>query len=175
MVAAIVIYAGRRELIDGAWRQVIPAAGRSSTTGGGRARRVGFSPRPSRADLPAPARRDPRSINDLSEHVGNVLNGVTFVFFGAILLGPALGELSWELALYAALSLTLVRMLPVAIAMVGSHAGAPTLGFLGWFGPRGLASIVFAVIVIEESNLPHDDLIVLAIYLTVGSRSSPPG
>ena len=97
-----------------------------------------------------------------------MLNGVTFVLFGAILLGPALGELSWKLALYAVLSLTLVRMLPVAIAMLGSRARAPTLGFLGWFGPRGLASIVFAVIVIEESQLPHEHLIVLAIYLTVG-------
>ena len=111
---------------------------------------------------------DPGQINELSEQVGNVLNGITFLFFGAILLGPALGELSWELALYAVLSLTLVRMLPVAIAMLGSRARPPTLGFLGWFGPRGLASIVFAVIVIEESNLPHENLIVLAIYLTVG-------
>ena len=59
-------------------------------------------------------------------------------------------------------------MLPVAIAMLGSRARPPTVGFLGWFGPRGLASIVFAVIVIEESNLPHEHLIVLAIYLTVG-------
>ena len=59
-------------------------------------------------------------------------------------------------------------MLPVAIAMVGSRARLPTIGFLGWFGPRGLASIVFAVIVIEESNLAHQNLIVLAIYLTVG-------
>jgi sodium/hydrogen antiporter len=59
-------------------------------------------------------------------------------------------------------------MLPVAIAMLGSRARAPTLGFLGWFGPRGLASIVFAVIVIEEADLPHEHLIVLAIYLTVG-------
>ncbi len=112
--------------------------------------------------------RDPEEINDLSEQVGDVLNGATFVLFGAILLGPALGELSWQLALYAVLSLTLVRMLPVAIAMAGSWARAPTLGFLGWFGPRGLASIVFAVIVVEESALPHEELIVLAIYLTVG-------
>ena len=59
-------------------------------------------------------------------------------------------------------------MVPVAIAMLRSRARLPTLGFLGWFGPRGLASIVFAVIVIEESNLPHEHLIVLAIYLTVG-------
>ena len=97
-----------------------------------------------------------------------MLNGVTFILFGAILLGPALGELSWELALYAVLSLTVVRMVPVAIGMLGSHARVPTVGFLGWFGPRGLASIVFALIVIEESQLPHEHLIVLAVYLTVG-------
>jgi NhaP-type Na+/H+ or K+/H+ antiporter len=95
-----------------------------------------------------------------------VLNGVTFVFFGAILLGPTLGQLTWQLALYALLSLTLVRMLPVVIAMAGSRG--PTLGFVGWFGPRGLASIVFAVIVVEESNLPHETLLAQAIYLTVG-------
>jgi NhaP-type Na+/H+ or K+/H+ antiporter len=52
--------------------------------------------------------------------------------------------------------------------MWGSHARPPTLGFVGWFGPRGLASIVFAVIVIEESSLPQETLIVQAIYLTVG-------
>ena len=97
-----------------------------------------------------------------------MLNGVTFVFFGAILLGPALGELSWELALYAVLSLTLVGCSRSRSRCSGSRARAPTLGFLGWFGPRGLASIVFAVIVVEESSLPHEHLIVLAIYLTVG-------
>ncbi len=64
-------------------------------------------------------------------------------------------------------------MVPVAIAMLGSHARMPTLGFLGWFGPRGLASIVFAVIVIEESQLPHEHLIVLRSTSPWGSRSSP--
>jgi NhaP-type Na+/H+ or K+/H+ antiporter len=170
LVAAIVIHAGRRGLIAGSWRQVIPAAGAALAYGtaaalggsgfiaafvGGMAFRFAL-------------RRDPEDINELSEQVGNVLNGVTFILFGAILLGPALGAVTWELALYAVLSLTVVRMLPVVIAMVGSRARPPTLGFLGWFGPRGLASIVFAVIVIEESNLPHEHLIVLAIYVTVG-------
>ena len=70
--------------------------------------------------------------------------------------------------LYAVLSLTLVRMVPVALAMVGSSARLPTIGFLGWFGPRGLASIVFAVIVVEQSHLPHESLIVHAVYVTVG-------
>ena len=76
--------------------------------------------------------------------------------------------MSWELALYAVLSLTVVRMLPVAISMLGTRARPATLAFMGWFGPRGLASIVFAVIVVEESQLPHQQTILLAIYLTVG-------
>ena len=90
------------------------------------------------------------------------------MLFGAVLLGPALSELSWQLALYAVLSLTVVRLAPVVIAMWVTRARSPTLGFLGWFGPRGLASIVFALIVVEESQLPHEQVIVLAIYLTVG-------
>ena len=170
VVAAIVVYAGRRDLIAGPWRQVIPAAGAALAYGtasalGGSGFIAAFV---AGITFRLALGRDPAELNEFSEQVGDVLNGVTFVLFGAILLGPALGELSWELVLYAALSLTLVRMLPVAIAMLRSDARAPTLGFLGWFGPRGLASIVFAVIVVEESNLPHEHLIALAIYLTVG-------
>ncbi len=170
VVAMIVIHAGRRDLIAGAWRQVIPGAGAALAYGtasalGGSGFIAAFV---AGMTFRLALRRDPGHINDLSEQVGNVLNGVTFLFFGAILLGPALGDLTWELALYAVLSLTLARMLPVVIAMLGTRARPPTLAFLGWFGPRGLASIVFAVIVIEESNLPHEHLIVLAIYLTVG-------
>ena len=170
MVAAIVIHAGRRDLIAPAWRQVIPAAGAALAYGtaaalGGSGFIAAFV---AGMTFRLALGRDPEQINELSEQVGNVLNGVTFLLFGAILLGPALGELTWQLALYAVLSLTVVRMLPVAIAMLRTRARAPTLAFLGWFGPRGLASIVFAVIVIEESNLPHEHLIALAIYLTVG-------
>ncbi len=170
LVAAIVKYAGRRELIADPWLQVIPAAGALLAYGtasglGGSGFIAAFV---AGIIFRLALGRDPGHINDFSEKVGNVLNGATFVLFGAILLGPALTELSWKLALYAVLSLTLVRMLPVAIAMLGTRAKLPTLGFLGWFGPRGLASIVFAVIVVEESNLPHENLIVLAIYLTVG-------
>ena len=169
-VAAIVIDAGRRHLIAAEWLQVIPAAGAALAYGtasalGGSGFIAAFVAGMTFRLL---LRRDPGTINALGEQLGNVLNGVTLVLFGAILLGPALGELSWELVAYAVLSLTVVRMLPVAIAMLGTKAKLPTLAFLGWFGPRGLASIVFAVIVVEESSLPHENLIVLAIYLTVG-------
>jgi NhaP-type Na+/H+ or K+/H+ antiporter len=170
LIGAVVIYAGRMGLIDAAWLPVIPAAGAALAYGtaialdgsGFIAAFVGG------LVFRGVIRRDPGEMNRLTEEVGSVLSGVTFVIFGAILLGPALGELSWELALYAVLSLTVVRFIPVAIAMLDSHDRLPTLGFLGWFGPRGLASIVFAVIIIEESQLPHEHLIVLAVYLTVG-------
>ena len=170
VVAAIVIQAGRRQLIDDTWRQVIPAAGAALAYGtasalGGSGFIAAFV---AGLTFRLVLKRDPAHINDLSEQVGDVLNGATFVLFGAVLLGPALGDLNWQLVLYAVLSLTVVRMLPVAIAMLGTHARAATLGFMGWFGPRGLASIVFAVIVVEESNLPHEHLIAVAIYVTVG-------
>ena len=170
LIGAVVIYGGRRDLLDGTWRQVIPAAGVALAYGIANALDgSGFiAAFVAGIVFHAVIKRDPGDINQLTEEVGVVLSGVTFILFGAVLLGPALGELSWELALYAVLSLTIVRMVPVAIAMLGSHARLPTLGFLGWFGPRGLASIVFAVIVVEESTLPHEHLIALAIYLTVG-------
>ena len=157
-------------MIQGSWRQVIPAAGAVLAYGtaaalGGSGFIAAFV---AGIVFRAVIKRDPEDLNRLTEEVGGVLNGVTFIIFGAILLGPALGELSWSLVLYAVLSLTVVRMVPVAIALLGARARLPTLGFLAWFGPRGLASIVFAVIVIEESQLPHENLIVLAIYLTVG-------
>jgi NhaP-type Na+/H+ or K+/H+ antiporter len=170
LVAAIITHAGRRNLIAPSWEQVIPLAGAALAYGIASALDgSGFiAAFVAGMVFRLALRRDPGELNRLTEEAGSLLNGVTFVLFGAVLLGPALTALSWQLALYALLSLTVVRMLPVAIAMWGSRARRPTLAFLGWFGPRGLASIVFAVIVVEESGLPHEHLIVLAIYITVG-------
>ena len=137
LIGAIVVYAGRRDLIEGSSRQVIPGAGAALAYGTAVALDGSGFIAAFVAGLVfrAVIKRDPEDIDRLTEEVGSVLSGVTFVIFGAILLGPALGELSWELALYAALSLTVVRMVPVAMAMLGSRARMPTLGFLGWFGP----------------------------------------
>ncbi|HEY6654636.1 MAG TPA: sodium:proton antiporter [Solirubrobacterales bacterium] len=170
IVFAIFRFAGSRNLIDGAWRKVIPGAGAALAYGIA----VGLDGSGFIAAFVAGAvfggllGRDPAEENRLVDEVGSALNGVTFLIFGAILLGPALGEVSWDLVLYAILSLTVVRMLPVAIAMLGTRARPVTLAFMGWFGPRGLASIVFAIIILEESNLPHEQTILMAIYLTVG-------
>jgi NhaP-type Na+/H+ or K+/H+ antiporter len=58
-------------------------------------------------------------------------------------------------------------MLPVALALLGTGARRATVGFLGWFGPRGLASIVFAVILVDDADLPHLRTLVLAIAATI--------
>jgi NhaP-type Na+/H+ or K+/H+ antiporter len=146
VIGAVVSYGGRRGLIDRALRPVIPAAGAALAYGTASALDgSGFiAAFVAGMVFRAVIKRDPGEMNRLTEEVEWVLSGVTFVIFGAILLGPAVGELSWDLAFYAVLSLTVLRMVPVAIAMLGTHARLPTLGFLGWFGPRGLASIVFA-------------------------------
>ena len=104
----------------------------------------------------------------LTDELGELLNGVTLLVFGAVLLWPALDGMTWRIGLYAVASLTVVRMLPVAVAMLGTGARRPTVAFLGWFGPRGLASIVFAVIVVQEADLPHTNTILLTTYVTVG-------
>ena len=102
------------------------------------------------------------------EEAGAALGAVTFVVFGAVLLGPTLGHVTAAIAVYAVVSLTLVRMLPVALALIGAGTRRPTVGFLGWFGPRGLASIVFAILLAEESDLPNEETILLTVFLTVG-------
>lgn len=113
-------------------------------------------------------RCDTEPLTVLSEELGQLLNAVTFILYGAVLLGPALEGLGWQVVAYGLLSLTLIRLIPVAIGMAGARARRPTIGFLGWFGPRGLASIVFAVIVVEDSTLPHVETILAATYVTIG-------
>jgi sodium/hydrogen antiporter len=170
LIAVIVRIGDRRDLITGAWLQVIPAAGAALAYGTAVALHgSGFiAAFVAGIAFRRALGRDPAALNRLSDELGAMLNGVTFVLFGAVMLGPALAALSWRLAAYAVLSLTLVRMIPVAVALWGSHARAATVAFLGWFGPRGLASIVFALIVVEESGLAHERLIVHAVDLTVG-------
>jgi sodium/hydrogen antiporter len=103
----------------------------------------------------------------LAEQSGELLNAVTFLLFGAVLLGPALGELDWRVGLYAVLSLTVVRVLPVALAMLGAGMHRVTVGFLGWFGPRGLASIVFVLVLVEQTQLPERPLMLTVVTWTV--------
>ena len=169
LAGAVVIIGGARRLIDDAWRQIIPVAAAVLAYGialalGGSGFIAAFV---AGALFGMIARERVTGMTRFSEETGALLAGVTFLVFGAVLLGPELKHVSWQLVLYGVLSLTIVRMLPVAISLWGTHARGPTVAFIGWFGPRGLASIVFAVIV-EDEHLAHAGTIVAASYLTVG-------
>lgn len=87
---------------------------------------------------------------ELSEDLGELLTQGVFFLFGVTLLGPQLDDLGWSIAVYAVLSLTVVRMLPTAIALVGSRTRGPTVLLYGWFGPRGLASVLFLLLTLQE-------------------------
>ena len=102
----------------------------------------------------------------LGEDLGGLLATVSFLGFGAILLGPILGHIQWQVIVYAILSLTVIRLVPVAISLIGSRFARPTFLFVGWFGPRGLASIVFGLVVAEEA-LPNGSVILDTIFVTV--------
>ncbi len=115
----------------------------------------------------AAAREECEGAYDFAEDEGQLLALLTFLYFGAALAGPALGDLTWQVGLYAIASLTVVRMLPVALSLMGFHLETPTVAYLGWFGPRGLASILFGLFVLEEANLPVADALLLVVTWTV--------
>jgi sodium/hydrogen antiporter len=105
---------------------------------------------------------------ELAEVVGSLLATASFFLFGALMLGPVLGSLTWRASAYAVLSLTIVRMLAVAAALAGSRLAVPTVGYLGWFGPRGLASVVLGLLAIE-SELAGTDTLAIVVVTTVGA------
>ncbi|WP_329210610.1 cation:proton antiporter [Streptomyces sp. NBC_00683] len=105
--------------------------------------------------------------SDLAEYVGGLLGTMSFLAFGAVLLGPALEHLNWRIITYAVLSLTIVRMLPVTLALIGTGMRAPTLAYMGWFGPRGLASVVFGLLLVED-RVPGMELLGQVIAVTIG-------
>jgi NhaP-type Na+/H+ or K+/H+ antiporter len=102
-----------------------------------------------------------------TEAEGQLLNLSVFFVFGVLVVG-LMEPLNWEVALYALLSLTLIRVLPVAASLIGTRLRGVSMLFVGWFGPRGLASIVLGLIVVEEAPLlPGRDTIELVVALTV--------
>jgi sodium/hydrogen antiporter len=102
-----------------------------------------------------------------TEAEGQLLNLSVFFIFGVLAAGLA-RSLSWTIVLYALLSLTVIRMLPVAISLLGTRLRAVSVLFAGWFGPRGLASVVLGLVVIEEAPLiAARDEMEMVVTLTV--------
>ncbi|HEX4520802.1 MAG TPA: cation:proton antiporter [Gaiellaceae bacterium] len=103
----------------------------------------------------------------LVDELGEATSAGVFIVFGAAIVGPVFAGLTWREVAYGILSLTVVRMLPVWISLLGTGARGPTIAFVGWFGPRGLASIVFTVIVLEDGNLPHATTLTATVVFTI--------
>ena len=70
------------------------------------------------------------------------------------------------MVVYAVLSLTVIRMLPIYLSLAGTGESTASKLFLGWFGPRGLASIVFAIIVVNR-GVPEGKFLAMVVVLTV--------
>jgi NhaP-type Na+/H+ or K+/H+ antiporter len=107
------------------------------------------------------------SVIEFTETGGQILSlGVFFVF--GLLAADLLSGITGTILLYAILSLTLVRMVPVAVSLIRAHLSPASIAFLGWFGPRGLASIVLLFIVYDEASaIPGIQTVTLVVGATV--------
>jgi NhaP-type Na+/H+ or K+/H+ antiporter len=104
---------------------------------------------------------------EFTEEEGQLLNLAVFLIFG-VFAADALGDVTAPMIVYALLSLTAIRMLPVALAVIGLGLRRATVLFLGWFGPRGLASVILALVVVEEApSLVGLDEVFLTVMITV--------
>lgn len=108
----------------------------------------------------AAGRRAPAEVAFL-EQASGLVSLLVWIAFGMIAVPLVLTGLGVVTVVYAVLSLTVVRMLPVALALIGSGLDRRTVAFVGWFGPRGLASLVFALIALEELGDPADPAVVV--------------
>lgn len=117
----------------------------------------------------AAGRRGPAELV-FTEQAGGLVSLLVWLAFGAIGVPIMLDHATWTTVLYAVLSLTLVRMVPVALACLGAGLDRATVLFMGWFGPRGLASLLFALLALEELGSDADEavaVIALTVFLSV--------
>jgi NhaP-type Na+/H+ or K+/H+ antiporter len=101
-----------------------------------------------------------------AEGIGETLAMMTWFIFGAAVIGQSVQHFTWEILVYAILSLTVIRMLPIFLSLSGTGESTASKLFLAWFGPRGLASIVFAIIVLNK-GVPGGEFVAMIAGLTV--------
>ena len=106
------------------------------------------------------------SVMELDAQMGEVLSALVWFLFGALLV-PFVLDATVGTVLFVVLALTVCRMLPVALALLGTGLGRPTVLFLGWFGPRGLATVVFGLLAAEALSGEVEKNVAAAISLTV--------
>jgi sodium/hydrogen antiporter len=114
------------------------------------------------------------------EETSALLSLLVWLAFGALAVAPAFSDLTWQAVVYAVLSLTVIRMVPVAVALTGARLGRTATIFIGWFGPRGLATVVFALIALEDlgeqAARPAITVLAITVLLSVlahGATADP--
>ncbi|MEM6987830.1 MAG: cation:proton antiporter [Pseudomonadota bacterium] len=106
-------------------------------------------------------------IGEFMEGVGQLLTLFAFLVFGALLLPAGIDHMNWRAVVLALLFLTLVRMAPIALSLTGTGLALKEKLFLGWFGPRGLASILFTLIMMDEFDIPGENELLACVSMTV--------
>ncbi len=106
-------------------------------------------------------------LQEFGEAEGQQLALFIFLLFGLVLVPRALPHWDMGAWVYAVLSLTVVRMLPVALSLIGSGLDRPSVAFIGWFGPRGIASILYLIMVVGKLGAQKLEYVLAVIVLTV--------
>lgn len=106
-------------------------------------------------------------MHEFTETESQFLTQLTFFLFGALILPEAIEQVSAAMIAYGLLSLIVIRMLPVLLSLIGSGLPAPSRFFIGWFGPRGLASILFALLILEDLEVHNAEFIQAIVATTV--------
>jgi NhaP-type Na+/H+ or K+/H+ antiporter len=104
---------------------------------------------------------------EFSEEAGTLMSLLVWFVFGAVMLVPGLEAATWRDVLFAVLALTVVRMVPVALSLAGAGLNWATVAFVGWFGPRGLASVVFGLIAVDTLAPTEARVVLAAVTVTV--------
>lgn len=112
-------------------------------------------------------RKESESLYEYAEVEVQGLLMLTFMLvFGVVMLPSAIDQFDGTMLLYAVLSLAVVRLVTVFVSTLGSRVRPITVGFLGWFGPRGVASILY-LFSIQDEGLADETLIYDVVMLTV--------
>jgi len=107
------------------------------------------------------------TMQEFGEAEGLQLSLFVFLIFGMLAIPMAMGEWSLNVFVYALLSLTVIRMLPVFISLIGVDLDLKTKLFIGWFGPRGIASVLYLLIFVDELGVGGNELLLSVIVTTI--------
>jgi NhaP-type Na+/H+ or K+/H+ antiporter len=112
-------------------------------------------------------RHDIHFISEFMEGTGQLLTMAAFFVFGALMLPDGLKHASSIAVIIAVGFLSIIRMFPIWLSLAGTGLGLKDKLFLGWFGPRGLASILFTLIMMDQFDFPNEEELLACVSLTV--------